>query len=294
MTDQLRQIKQRALLNIVLSLAVVVITFQLFKGWGCLVLAVIAGFGLWLSGRSFIRLIRAHAVQYEQMRQFRDEFRREIHRTTLPRQVFMLLFAVAEVDGASEREERELVRHFVLQRFTDPVHADDLRSWEAQRVPPEQIDALARNMGQILSDSECETVFAWCCLVAFADGRFNPEEHMLLQDIARSFQMEPYEARRIFNYARQAHLSGGATDAGLGGGGRQGGSRARGAVSHASEALEVLGLEQGATQKQIRDRHRELVKRHHPDKHAHLGPVAAKEAEERFREVQAAYEVLGG
>jgi curved DNA-binding protein CbpA len=32
----------------------------------------------------------------------------------------------------------------------------------------------------------------------------------------------------------------------------------------------------------------------HPDKHQHLGDVAAGEAEERFRQVQAAYEVLGG
>ncbi len=38
--------------------------------------------------------------------------------------------------------------------------------------------------------------------------------------------------------------------------------------------------------------HRQLVKQFHPDKHAHLGPVAAKEAEERFREVQSAYELL--
>ena len=293
MTDQLRHIKQRALLNIVLSLAVVVITFQLFKGWGCLVLAVIAGFGLWLSGRSFIRLIRAHAVEYEQMRQFRDDFRRQIHRTTLPRQVFMLLFAVAEVDGASEREERELVRHFVLQRFTDPVHADDLRSWEAQRVPPEQIDALARNMGQILSDSECETVFAWCCMVAFADGSFAPEEHIVLQSIARCFDMESHHARRIFHHAKQAHMSGDPAGA-FGGDQRTGGSRARGRVSNHGEALAVLGLEQGASKDDIRTRHRELVKRYHPDKHIHLGPVAAKEAEERFREVQSAYEVLVG
>jgi DnaJ-domain-containing protein 1 len=206
----------------------------------------------------------------------------------------MLLFAVAEVDGASEREERELVRHFVLQRFTDPVYADDLRSWEAQRVPPEQVGVLAMNMGQILTDSERETVFAWCCLVAFADGKFHPEEHMLLQEIARCFHMEPYQARRIFHYARQAHMSGQATAAGLGGRGRTSGSRARGAVSGTSEALAVLGLEEGATQEEIRGRHRELVKRYHPDKHTHLGPVAAKEAEQRFREVQAAYEVLGG
>ena len=294
MQDQLKEIKQRALRNILLWIVVIVITFYLFRGYGCLVLAAIVGFSLWLSGRSFIRLIRAAAMEHEHVRQVRDEFRREFHRaTTLPRQVFMLLLGVAEVDGPSDHQERELVRQFVLQRFTSPLDTDDLRVWEAARVPREQLPNLATVMRGILTDSECETVFAWCCLVAFADGKFNPEEHRVLQEIARGFGMESYHARRIFHHARQAHLHGGA-DAGFGPEERRSGSRARGAVSGRGQALEVLGLREGATHEEIRGRHRELVKRYHPDKHAHLGPVAAKEAEGRFREVQAAYEVLGG
>ena len=294
MQDQLKEIKQRALRNLALWIAVIVITFYLFKGYGCLVLAGIVGFALWLSARNVIQLIRAAAMEHEHSSQVREEFRRQFHRaTTLPRQVFMLLLGVAEVDGASDRQERELVRQFVLQRFTSPVDANDLRVWEAARVPREQLPNLAAVMRGMLSDSECDTVFAWCCLVAFADGSFNPEEHMALQEIARGFGMEPYHARRIFHHARQAHLRG-ATGAGFDRQGAPGGSRARGAVSGRPQALAVLGLEEGTTAEEIRGRHRELVKRYHPDKHVHLGPVAAKEAEERFREVQAAYEVLGG
>ena len=59
-----------------------------------------------------------------------------------------------------------------------------------------------------------------------------------------------------------------------------------------SEALEVLGLDQAATATEIKKRHREMVREFHPDKHQHLGEVAAKEAEERFRMAQSAYEVL--
>lgn len=292
MQDQLREIKLQAFRNLLLWVAVILLTFYLFKGYGCLVLAGIVGFALWLSGRNLLRLIRVAAIEHEHAREVREEFRRQFHRaTTLPRQVFMLLLGVAEVDGASDKQERDLVRQFVLQRFTSPVDADDLRVWEAARVPREQLPALAAVMRGMLSDSECETVFAWCCLVAFADGRFNPEEHMALQEIARAFGMEPYHARRIFHHARQAHLRGGA---GAGFEGAAGTSRARGPISSRHQALETLGLEDGATIEQIRGRHRELVKRYHPDKHVHLGPVAAKEAEERFREVQAAYEILCG
>lgn len=291
MQDQLREIKLQALRNLALWAAVIVATFYVFRGYGCLVLAGIVGVALWLSGRNVIRLIRAAAIGHEYERQVREDFRRQFHRaTTLPRQVFMLLLGVAEVDGASDRQERELVRRFVLQRFTSPVDVNDLMVWEAARVPREQLPGLAAVMRGMLTDSECETVFAWCCLVAFADGRFSPEEHTALQEIARGFGLEPYHARRIFHYARQVHLRGGAeAGADHDAAGR---TRARGAVSGRNEALAVLGLEEGATSEEIRGRHRELVKRFHPDRHAHLGPVAAKEAEERFREVQAAYEVL--
>jgi len=294
MQDQLKAIKQQALRNLVLWITVIVITFYLFRGYGCLVLAGIVGFALWLSGRNVIRLIRAAAIENEHSRQVQDDFRRQFHRaTTLPRQVFMLLLGVAEVDGSSDHKERELVRQFVLQRFTSPVDVNDLQVWEAARVPTEQLPNLASVMRGMLSDSECDTVFAWCCLVAFADGSFKPEEHIALQEIARGFGMAPHHARRIFHHSREAHLRGGG-GADFDGQGAASGRRARGAVSGRPQALAVLCLEEGATTEEIRGRHRELVKRYHPDKHVHLGPVAAKEAEERFREVQSAYEVLGG
>jgi DnaJ-class molecular chaperone len=50
-------------------------------------------------------------------------------------------------------------------------------------------------------------------------------------------------------------------------------------------AAEILGLAERATLKQIKQRHRELVKKHHPDHAEEADP-------ERIRQVNAAYEVL--
>jgi DnaJ-like protein len=52
-------------------------------------------------------------------------------------------------------------------------------------------------------------------------------------------------------------------------------------------ALSVLGLETDADYKEIRTAYRQLAKLHHPDL-----KQGDKEAEERFREIQAAYDVL--
>ena len=58
--------------------------------------------------------------------------------------------------------------------------------------------------------------------------------------------------------------------------------------------MQVLGLEPTASSGELKSRYRELVKQNHPDAHAHLGPVAAAEADKRFREIQQAYEFLTG
>jgi DnaJ like chaperone protein len=153
----------------------------------------------------------------------------------------------------------------------------------------------------VLTASERETVFTWACLVAFADGTFDVEEHLALQQVARAFGLEGHHARRLFHYAKSVHINGGADHREFGGGRRRydytGGSDHRspqGAVRDRNHALRVLGLDSSATADDIKKRHRELVREFHPDKHQHLGEVAAKEAEDRFREVQAAYEVLTG
>jgi molecular chaperone DnaJ len=50
----------------------------------------------------------------------------------------------------------------------------------------------------------------------------------------------------------------------------------------------VLGLQKGATEKEITRAYRKLAKQHHPDANA-----GNKDAEERFKEVSSAYDVLG-
>jgi DnaJ-class molecular chaperone len=54
------------------------------------------------------------------------------------------------------------------------------------------------------------------------------------------------------------------------------------------DPYEILGVSRNATQEQIKQAYRRLAKRHHPDRNP-----GDKSAEQRFKEVHAAYEVLG-
>lgn len=55
---------------------------------------------------------------------------------------------------------------------------------------------------------------------------------------------------------------------------------------------EILGVPQDADRQKIRAAYRDLANQYHPDKVAHLGEEFQKLAEERFKEIQQAYDTL--
>ncbi|MDB4736496.1 DnaJ domain-containing protein, partial [Planctomycetota bacterium] len=82
-------------------------------------------------------------------------------------------------------------------------------------------------------------------------------------------------------------------------GGQRGGGGPRGAPPPGDEvdvermqALATLGLSGDPTGEEIKAAYRRLVKVHHPDKFAQLGPDATKAAQEVFLRLHAAYERL--
>ena len=59
-----------------------------------------------------------------------------------------------------------------------------------------------------------------------------------------------------------------------------------------AEALEILGLEPGASAASIKKAYRRLVLQYHPDKVAHLGAEFRHIAEEKTKEINVAYALL--
>lgn len=57
---------------------------------------------------------------------------------------------------------------------------------------------------------------------------------------------------------------------------------------------EVLGIGPSASQDEIKAAYRKLANQYHPDKVVHLGEELQALADQRFKEIQKAYEQLGG
>lgn len=249
-------------------------------------------YGFYIALTAVGPMVRSFAYLAHTRKAWSEAAHEAFARASLPRRIFYLLVAVAEADGPMSAVERELVRQFLLRRFVDPVDAHEIRTWETQPLQVEDRVGLAARIAKGLDQGELDTLFCWCALVAFADGRFRPNEHTALHDVARGLGIPAQRARMLFHLAR-AQFLGGRRGADFGGDDRQRRQgRTAGAVDARTEALAVLGLAIDASPEQIRRRHRELVRKFHPDAQPNLGPVAQKEATERFTAIQRAYETL--
>lgn len=279
-------------------------------------------FGFLLAFRSIGPLIRALNEDARLRREWGRKTHAAFSKATTPRQVFLLLLAVAEADGQAGDAERDLVRRFLLERFVDPVSTADLQSWEAERIDTRDIASLAHRVARGMSINERATLFSWACLVAFVDNRFAQAEHTALQQVANGLGIPAEVGRTLFHLAREQHTRRRGQQAeprprprpGAGAAGPKGagprfrtqpppGPGPQKPPPHAAPpppqpqtpreaALATLGLPMDASADDIRRRHRELVRRFHPDAQPNLGPIAQQEATERFRAIQRAYELL--
>ena len=57
-------------------------------------------------------------------------------------------------------------------------------------------------------------------------------------------------------------------------------------------AYKILEVDKSASVEEIKAAYRRMAKKYHPDKVVHLGEEHRKGAEEKFRQVQEAYETL--
>lgn len=199
--------------------------------------------------------------------------------------VARLLVTLAEIDGPSTGIERVTAIRLILENFRDRELVEAMNEWRLPRLHDKELIDVLRAMRRGLQERDRVRVFRWCVRVVLSDHRFSSSEHSSLERIAEGLALRADLARHHFLDVKGAILAE-----------REETSRQSGGTSRAdprrAAALAVLELPLGATEDEIRQRHRELVKRYHPDAHAHLGANGVEAATARFREIQKAYEEL--
>lgn len=177
--------------------------------------------------------------------------------------IVVLTAAVMRADGRTTQNELGHVRRFFAQQF-GPHHSAELlrllRDVLRREVPLGQV---CDRMRMRLSYPERLQVLHYLIGLANADGRIDPAERDVLQRIATYLGISEKDLSSLDAMFRP---------------------------SVPAAAYQVLEVDAKASDEEVKKAYRRAVMKHHPDKVAHLGEEFQKQAADRFKKVQDAWE----
>ena len=179
--------------------------------------------------------------------------------------LLVLSSAVIKADGKVDQSELNCVRDFIRRNFGDSVVDEAMRmldSFNSQQVNIYSVgDQIASNMNY----SQRLQLFHYLVQIATADGNFSKSEKSVLEAIGAVIRLQNSDINSVIAmFYRENDES----------------------------AYAVLGISPNATDDEVKSAYRRMAMKNHPDKVSTLGPEVQKAAEEKFRQIQDAYETI--
>ncbi|EGV43820.1 molecular chaperone DjiA [Bizionia argentinensis JUB59] len=205
---------------------------------------------------------------------FKQGQQRSAYRTSATRQqtrsgdfeVSLLVLASIVIKADGKQDQREL--DFVRQQFAHMYgkeranHAFQLfKNINKQEIPVQQVCLQIRQMMDHPSRLQ---------LLHFLFGIANADGHVSEAEVNKIHTISGYLGIRSIDYESIKAMFYNSSD----------------------NAYIILEIEKSATVAEIKAAHRKMAKKYHPDRVIHLGAEHQKGAEEKFRQVQGAYEQL--
>jgi DnaJ like chaperone protein len=179
--------------------------------------------------------------------------------------LLVLSSAVMKADGQVLQSERDCAREFIRRNFGDDVVDDAMKmldSFNRQQVNIYSVgDQIASNMNY----SQRLQLFHYLVQIATSDGVFSKSEKSVLEAIGAVIRLNNSDINSVIAMFYKE------TD---------------------ESAYAVLGISPNATDDEVKTAYRRMAMKNHPDKVASLGPEVQKAAEEKFRQIQDAYETI--
>ena len=178
--------------------------------------------------------------------------------------LIVLIAAVMKADGKVVKDELDYVKRFFITQFGHASAQEALvmlRDLLKQEIPVKDVcDQIARNMDYA---SRLQLLHILLNISA-SDKAFHPSEVKLIETISGYLRIKEADFLSIKNMFLPA------TD----------------------WAYKVLEIDESAGGEEIKKAYRKMAVKYHPDKVSHLGEEYQKNAEEKFKKVNEAYEAL--
>ncbi|MCA9784169.1 MAG: TerB family tellurite resistance protein [Candidatus Delongbacteria bacterium] len=181
----------------------------------------------------------------------------------------LVLFAhVIRADGHTSSAEVQRVRDFLVRRFGPDEARDMLQMFRQILNRPVDVREVTAQIVVHLDYAGrlemCHLLFA----IAMADGQLNSEETRAIMEIGTLLGVSEQDMRTVFGSSRPT------------GTGMQ------------EDPFEVLGVPRSADTDTLKKTYRDLAKKFHPDRVQSLGEEYRAFAEEKFKKIQNAWELI--
>lgn len=211
--------------------------------------------------------------------------------------VFSLMGKLAKADGRVSEREIQHVEAFMSQlNMSADNRKQAINHFSAGKETDFDISPLLIEFARVTAESPNlrQMLMVYLVRVALADGAVHPKEAELLREIASGLGYSPQAFEQLLRMLQgQDQFAGGYYHPG---GGAGAGSGAGGYTSPSAldAAYQALGVDQSASDAEVKKAYRRLIREYHPDRLMGQGlpEEMIKEATERSKEIQAAYDLI--
>lgn len=180
-------------------------------------------------------------------------------------EVSMLVLAayVMKADGKITQSEKDFVQQTFVQLFGKERANQAFRLFnEVAKQDQYSLRDICVQIRTYMDHPSRLQLVHFLFKLCMADGHVHPKEHEMVERIAMYLRINPRDVESL---------------------------RAMFAQDPAAN-YKILEVEEDCTDEELKKAYRKMVKKYHPDKVQHLGDEMMKEAEEKFKKVQEAYD----
>ena len=179
--------------------------------------------------------------------------------------LLVLSSAVMKADGQVLQSERDCAREFIRRNFGENAVDEAMRMLDGFNRQQVNIYSVGDQIASNMNYSQRLQLFHYLVQIATSDGNFSKSEKSVLEAIGAVIRLQNSDINSVIAmFYRENDES----------------------------AYAVLGISPNATDDEVKSAYRRMAMKNHPDKVATLGPEVQKAAEEKFRQIQDAYETI--
>jgi len=178
--------------------------------------------------------------------------------------LLVLSSAVIRADGKVLDSELGHVRTFIRNNFGDQAVSEAMRILEGLNAKQINIYTVGDQIAANMNYSQRLQLFHYLTQIAIADGDFCKAEKDVLEAIASAIRITSTDAASILAMF----------------------------YKETDSAYTVLEISPSATDDEVRSAYRRMAMKYHPDRVSTLGEDVQKAAQQKFQQVQEAYETI--